>query len=381
MIYLDHNATTPAAAEVVTAMAPYWSEYYHNPSSPYPEAALARAAVEDARAAVGALLNADSHTITFTSGGTESDHWALEAGVRFWQGARRKVITSAVEHPAVTATLRRLEAEGVDVVQVPTDERGVIRLDVLSQRLDLSTAVVSVMLANNEVGTIQPIQEVARRAHAAGALVHTDAAQAVGKIPVDVRALDVDLLTVVGHKFYAPKGIGALYIRRGLDLPAGLPGGGQEGGRRSGTENVPAIVGLGEAARLAAIWLAGAGPHMQAGLRDELQARLAAAVPGLRILGGDAPRLGNTLGLLVPGLLGARVLEACTTLRAATGSACHSHEDGGSETLQAMGIPPDLARGLIRLSLGRETTAAMADQAATALIAAVRALQGGRGDS
>ncbi|MHB1956946.1 MAG: cysteine desulfurase family protein, partial [Sulfobacillus sp.] len=262
-VYLDYNATTPVAAEVVAAMAPYWTELYHNPSSPYPEAAHVRAAVEDARAATAALLCAESDTIVFTSGGTESDHWALEAGVAFWRGTRRKVIASAVEHPAVTETLLRLESQGAEVMRVPTDEHGVIRLDILDQWLDSSTAVVSVMLANNEVGTRQPVAEVARLAHAVGALVHTDAAQAVGKISVDVRALDVDLLTVAGHKFYAPKGIGALYIRRGLDLPTGLPGGGQEGGRRSGTENVPAIVGLGEAARLAAIWLAGEGPRRQ----------------------------------------------------------------------------------------------------------------------
>lgn len=373
-VYLDYNATTPVAAEVVAAMAPFWMEQYHNPSSPYPEAARVRAAVEDARAAVAALLGAESDTIVFTSGGTESDHWALEAGVAFWRGTRRKVIASAVEHPAVTETLRWLESQGVEVVQVPTDEHGIIRLDILDQCLDPSTAMVSVMLANNEVGTRQPIEEVARRAHAIGALVHTDAAQAVGKIAVDVRALDVDLLTVVGHKFYAPKGIGALYIRRGLDLPAGLPGGGQEGGRRSGTENVPAIVGLGEAARLAATWLASGGPQTQAALRDELQARLTQAIPKSRILGEGAPRLGNTLALVLPGLIGMRVLQACTTLRAATGSACHSNESGGSKTLQSMGIPPEWAQGFIRLSLGRETTAAMMDRAAMSLISTIQTM-------
>ncbi|MDA8333774.1 MAG: cysteine desulfurase family protein [Peptococcaceae bacterium] len=364
MIYLDFNATTPVAPEAVAAMSTFWSGDFYNPSAPYPEATTARAAVEDARAALAALLGSTPDTVVWTGGGTESDNWALRGWWASRPGGRRRLLISAVEHPAVAETAAALRAEGAQVAALPVDDRGVVRLDALEEALDVSTGLVSVMLANNETGTIQPVAEIARLAHAAGALVHTDAAQAVGKIEVAVGDLGVDLLTVAGHKFYGPKGIGALYIRPGLELPPLLAGGGQERGRRSGTENVPAVAGLGMAARLARTWLDSGGPDRQARLRDDLEKRLRETVPGCRIFGRSAPRLPNTLALAVPGRQGAALLAACPGIRAGTGSACHHPDDTGSPTLRAMGVAPDWARGLVRLSLGRGTTAADIEAAA-----------------
>jgi cysteine desulfurase len=227
------------------------------------------------------------------------------------------------------------------------------------------------MLANNEVGTIQPVADVARRAHAVGAWVHTDAAQAVGKIPVDVVTLGVDFLTVAGHKFYAPKGIGALYIRPGVSVSPLLTGGGQQDGRRSGTEPVPLVVGLGKAAQLAHRWLQDGGPGRQAALRDAMEANLRAASPGFTIFGAGAERLPNTVALAHPASTGSMVLAACPAIRAGTGSACHHPDDTGSPTLRAMGVAPALARGLVRLSLGRETTAEDIVVGVTALTQAI----------
>ncbi|RIV26207.1 cysteine desulfurase [Alicyclobacillaceae bacterium I2511] len=373
-VYLDYNATTPVAPEVVAVMTPYWRDRFYNPSATYPEAMTVRMAVEAARSDLATLLGTTSGALVFTGGGTESDNWALRAGLAYWQGERRRILISAVEHPAVAKTAQALRAVGAEVVTIPVNEQGVIRLDALDAVLNNQVALVSVMCANNEIGTIQPIAQVARRAHAVGALVHTDAAQAVGKIPLDVQSLDVDLLTVAGHKLYAPKGIGALFIRPGLDFPPLLTGGGQESGARSGTENTPSVVGLGMAARLAQTWLAQEGPTRQAQLRDGLENRLLAALPDCHIFGREGPRLPNTLALAVPGWPGAKLLSACPTLRAGTGSACHHPEDAGAPTLRAMGVIPDLARGLIRISLGRETTQADIETAAEALIRAAQSL-------
>jgi cysteine desulfurase len=367
-VYLDYNATTPVDPAVVAAMAPYWSEQFFNPSSGYPEAASVREAVEAARAAVAALIGAVPESVVWTSGGTESNNWALRGAWAFWAGRRTRVVISAVEHPAVAETARALAAAGAEVVRLPVDAAGVVRLDAAERLIDERTAVVSVMLANNEIGTIQPVAALARRAHAVGAWMHTDAAQAVGKIPVDVNRLGVDLLTVAGHKFYAPKGIGALYVRPGLPLPPWVAGGGQERGRRSGTEPVPLIVGLGAAARLAQAWLDGPGPARQAALRDRLEERLREGIEGIQVFGGEAPRLGNTLAWAAPGWTGAALLAACPEIRAGTGSACHGPTDTGSVTLAAMGVPPTVARGLIRLSLGRGTTASDVDRAAETLL-------------
>ncbi|WP_258110575.1 cysteine desulfurase family protein [Alicyclobacillus sp. SP_1] len=370
MIYLDYNATTPVAPEVVAAMADYWTEKFYNPSSPYPEADAVCTALETARLDLSTLLEAEPDTLVFTSGGTESNNWLLRSVTGARRQNRPRVIASAIEHPAVAQTLEALKDDGAEVVIVPVDERGLVRLDVLEEVLDERTALVSVMLANNEIGTLQPVTEIARLAHAAGAWVHTDAAQAIGKVPVHVRDLDVDFLTVVGHKFYGPKGIGALYIRRGQSLRPLLAGGGQERGRRGGTENVPAIVGLGAAARLAVAWLGSEGPARQARLRDQFEAVLRRQIPDCRVFGQDAPRVPNTSAFSLPGWTGRALLAACPTIRAATGSACHSEDETGSPTLRAMGVQEAVVRGLVRVSLGRETTPEAIGQAAAALVQA-----------
>ncbi len=373
-IYLDFNATTPVAPEVVTAMAPFWTNHFYNPSAAYPEATMVHAAVDTARAAVGRLLGADPHSIVFTSGGTESNNWVLHGAWRSRPSHRRRIILSAIEHPAVRETAAVLESLEAEIVTIPVDAHGVIRLDALTTALDERTAMVSVMLANNEIGTLQPVAEIARRAHAVGAWVHTDAAQAVGKIPVDVEYLGVDFLTVAGHKFYAPKGIGALYIRPGVGLPPLLTGGGQQDGRRSGTEPVPLIVGLGKAAQLAHAWLHHGGPGRQAALRDAMQAHLHEATPAITVFGAGAERLPNTVALAHPHCLGSTLLAACPAIRASTGSACHHPDDAGSPTLRAMGVAASLARGLVRLSFGRETTVEDLKVTVTALTQAIQQL-------
>ncbi|MCL5947246.1 MAG: cysteine desulfurase [Chloroflexi bacterium] len=372
MVYLDYNATTPVDPAVLKAMAPFWNEYFINPSSPYLEADTARAAVAEARQSLAGLLGAATDEVVFTSGGTESDNWALRGGVSSWHGQRRRLLISAFEHPAVAETAAALGAEGMEVAIIPVDQRGVIVLEALDTLLDERTAVVSVMLANNEIGTVQPVAAIVEKAHAVGALVHTDAAQAVGKIPVDVRALGVDLLTVAGHKLYAPKGIGALYIRRGVRLPPLLAGGGQEGGRRSGTENVPGIVGLGAAAGLARNWLMQGGAERQAALRDRFEEKLLREIPGIVIFGQEAARLPNTAAFAIAGWRGAELLAACPSVQAATGSACHHPDDAGSPVIRALGYPAEVARRLVRVSLGRSTGAEEVVQAAAALLAAAR---------
>lgn len=372
MIYLDYNATTPVDPAVLKAMAPFWNEHFANPSSPYPQAYAGREAVAEARQSLAGLLGTVADEVVFTSGGTESDNWALRAGVGYWHGQRHRVVISAFEHPAVAETAAALRAEGMDVAVIPVDQHGVVVLDALDSLLDERTAVVSVMLANNEIGTIQPVAAIAQKAHAVGALVHTDAAQAVGKIPVNVRALGVDLLTVAGHKLYAPKGIGALYIRRGVHLPLLLAGGGQEGGRRSGTENVPGIVGLGAAARLARDWLAHGGAERQAALRDRFEEELIREIPRIVVFGREAARLPNTAAFAIAGWRGLELLTACPSMQAATGSACHHPDDAGSPVIRALGYPAEVARGLVRVSLGRATQAEDVAQAAAAVLAAVR---------
>ncbi|PSR20625.1 MAG: cysteine desulfurase NifS [Sulfobacillus acidophilus] len=354
-IYLDFNATTPVATEVLAAMAPFWQTDFYNPSAPYPAAHRARQAVDDARVAVAHLLNVPSETIVFTSGGTESDNWVMWATWFARQLRRRRIIISAIEHPAVVASAKALVAWGAELVTIPVDAEGVIRLEALDAVLTEETALVSIMLANNEIGTIQPVAEVSKRAHAVGAWVHTDAAQAVGKIGVDASQLGVDFLTVAGHKLYAPKGIGALYIAPSVNLPPLLAGGGQEQGYRSGTESVPLVVGLGRAAQLAEAWLASGGVISQAKLRDHLEQKLREIHPQVRVFGCHAPRLPNTLAFACPDWTGSSLLARCPGILAGTGSACHTGQ-AGSPTLQAMGVPASVAQGLIRLSLGRETT-------------------------
>lgn len=369
-IYLDYNATTPIDPRVVEAMLPFLRGHYGNPSSDHVYGRRAKAAVENARGEVAALIGARPDAIVFTGCATEANNLALLGATRaLREGNRRELLYSAVEHPSVAQPMRHLAESGWSVAELPVDAAG--RVDPARAAITPQVALVSLMLANNEVGTIQPVRAVADLAHAAGALFHVDAAQAVGKIPVDVGALGCDLLTLAGHKFHAPKGVGALYVRAGTPLFAIQFGAGHEGGLRPGTENVPHIVALGEAARLAREELEAESARVRA-LRDGLHARLAAAIPGLLLNGPDLDRLPGTLNVSFPGVAGWQLLAATPGLAASTGSACHAGRDAVSGVLAAMGFDAGRAAGAVRLSLGRFSTAAEIEQAAADLIAAWR---------
>jgi cysteine desulfurase len=368
VIYLDHNATTPVAPVVREAMLPYLEREFGNPSSAHAYGATAKAAVDRARAQVAALLGCDPAAVVFCASGSEADNLAIKGAALARLGERDHLIISSIEHPAVRSACRYLERRfGFRVTVVPVDGDGLVDPDDVRRSIGPKTVLVSIMHANNEVGTVQPIAEIAAAARERGVLVHTDAAQSVGKIATDVDALGVDLLTVAGHKLYAPKGIGALFVRPGTRLDAVIHGGGHEDGLRAGTENVPYIVGLGSAAELAAQRLQnGAHAEMRA-LRDRLHAALADRVPGLALNGHPDRRLPNTLNVSFPGWDGERLLAQAPSVAAATGSACHSGRTEPSTVLTAMGLHAPRALGAVRLSLGYDNTAAEIDAAAAAL--------------
>ena len=366
-VYLDHNGTTPVAPEVAAAMWPHLTEHFGNPSSATPYGRAARAAVERAREQVAALIEARPDEITFTSGGTESNNLAIRGAAA--RAERRVAVTSVVEHPATVRPLELLEAEGWVVHRLPVDADGRASLAAFpGGPVGLGTLI----LAQNETGTLQPVPQLAEAVHRRGGVMHADAAQAVGKIPVSVAELGVDLMSIAGHKLYAPKGVGALYHRRGTRLGPLLVGAGQERGLRPGTENVAAIVGLGVAAELAVAALA-AEPVRQHALRELLWQQLAAGIPGLVRVSPARGCLPNTLMVALPDRIGTDVLEAAPTVAASTGSACHSGVHTPAATLLAMGIEPDVALGALRLTLGRGTTAEHVGLAASALIEAWRA--------
>ncbi|MDN5717787.1 MAG: cysteine desulfurase [Janibacter sp.] len=366
-VYLDHNATTPIAREVADAMWPYLTQHFGNPSSASPQGRTARAAVDRAREQVAAVIGARADEIVFTSGGTESNNLAIR-GIAATTGAR-VAVTSAVEHPATTEPLAHLRsAHGWTLHELPVDVTCQVRLDELpAGPVDLGTLI----LAHNETGAIQPMADFAERIHAAGGVVHADAAQSVGKIAVSVDDLDVDLLSIAGHKLYGPKGVGALYVRRGTAITPVIRGGGQEGGIRPGTEDVASIVGLGTAADLAARLLQTEADRQRA-LRDLLWDRLVAVIPDLVRVSPVERCLPNTLMVAVPGHLGAQLLESMSGLSASTGSACHAGTHTPSAALLAMGIEHDLALGALRLSLGRSTTREEIEHAASRVIEAIR---------
>lgn len=375
-LYLDHNATTPIEPRVLEAMLPWLREGYANPSSPHAEGARARAAIERAREQAAALLDAEPASIVFGGGGTESDNHAVFGAARLGAAAgRRELVISAVEHPAVSGPCRELERAGFTTRTAGVDDQCRVDAAEVASLVGPGSALVSVMLANNETGALQPVAAIAEAARRAGALSHTDAAQAAGKIPVSARALGVDLLSLAGHKLYAPKGVGLLCVRPGLELPNLMFGAGHEGGRRPGTENVAAIVGLGAACEIAARDVAQEGPR-QAALRDALQELLCAAIPGAHVHAAAAPRLPNTLSIAFAGTTGAAILEHLPDVAVSAGAACHG-AGGGSTVLAAMGVEPALARGTLRLSLGRGTTAADVPRAAAALTLAVARARAG----
>ncbi|MDO5500206.1 MAG: cysteine desulfurase family protein [Propionibacteriaceae bacterium] len=361
-IYLDHNATTPVAAEVAEAMWPHLTTEFGNPSSATPQGRRARAAVDRAREQVAALLGAEADEIVFTGGGTEANNIAIRGAAAV--ASTPVAVTSAIEHPATVAPLAHLrDAHGWQVHELAVDTEARVEL---GEFPDGPVGVGTLILAHNEIGTLEPVAEFAELVRAAGGVVHADAAQAVGKVPVLVDDLGVDLLSVAGHKLYAPKGVGALYVRRGTALVPVLRGAGQERGLRPGTENVAAIVGLGAAAELAGGLLEAEGVR-QAGLRELLWERLAAALPGVIRVSPRAATLPNTLMVAVPGVLGAEVLGSTPGVAASTGSACRSGVHTPSAALLAMGIAPSDALGALRLSVGRSTTGADIERAVALL--------------
>jgi cysteine desulfurase len=366
-IYLDHNATTPILPEVFEAMLPFLREHFGNPSSGHVYGQRVHKAIERAREEIAALLGCRPDEVIFTSGGTEANNLAIRGVAEV--SARRHLVTSTVEHPATAQPCAYLERHGFEVTRVPVDARGQIRESEVRPFVRGDTVLVTVMLAQNETGTLMPIAEIARLARAHGALMHTDAAQAVGKIPVRVDDLGVDLLSVAGHKLYAPQGVGALFVRRGTTLAPVVLGAGHERGLRPGTENVASIVGLGQACERARRDL-DAESARQRGLRDALWERLRAAIPGIRLNGHPTDRLPNTLNVSFPGVRGSAVLAASPEIAASTGSACHEGGETASAILLAMGMAPEVAVGAVRLSLGRLTTAAHVAEAAKALVRA-----------
>jgi cysteine desulfurase len=373
-LYLDHNASTPVPPRVREVMARALEEGFGNPSAEHAYGRRARAIVERARTRVAALVGADTDEIVFTGGGTEANNLAIRgAAAAAPGGATPLVVISVVEHPATVAPAGALGRAGAKVVTVPVDGRGRVDPDAVARAVAAGRghAVVSVMLAQNETGVIQPVAEIVRRARAAGAVVHTDAAQAVGKIDVRVGILGVDLLSIAGHKLYAPKGVGALYVRRGTKIAPLLLGAGHERGVRPGTENVAGIAGLGEACAMAREDLAVEAAR-QEGLRDRLAARLGAG--GFVVHGDGAERLPNTVNGRFPRVRGAALLARVPDLAFTTGSACHAGEERASGVLLAMGVPEADAHGAVRLSLGRGTTEADVDRAAGLLLDAARVL-------
>ena len=352
-IYLDYNATTPVDPAVLDVMLPYLRSEFGNPSSAHGLGGRAHEAVEAARAEVAALIGAAPDEIVFTSGGTEASNIAIRGAVRI-DTARGDVVTTTIEHPATEACCAFLEGEGHKVTRVAAETNGLIDAVRVAAAVDNKTALVTIIHAQNEIGTIQPIAEIAAAARRHGALVHVDAAQSVGKIAVNVDELGADLLSIAGHKLYAPKGVGVLYIRRGITLPPLLLGAGQERGRRPGTENVPYIVALGEACRIAGTILEGEAKRLS-GLSGDLFAALKREIPEIILVGDPKRRLPNTLNVLFPNASGRKVLEQCSRVMASTGSACHADSEEPSAILTALGIAHDKALGAVRLSLGRGT--------------------------
>ncbi|MHB9129692.1 MAG: cysteine desulfurase family protein [Armatimonadota bacterium] len=368
-IYLDYNASTPIAPVVRAAMLPYLAEHYGNPSSQHWAGGPARVAVERARNQVANLLGSSPSEIIFTSGGTEANNFALK-GAFFALGRRgQHIVTTQVEHPAILAPCRFLERLGSQVTYVRVDSTGLVDPEEIRRAITPETFLVSVMHANNEVGTIQPIAEISHITREHGILFHTDAAQSVGKVATRVDDLGVDMLSIAGHKLYAPKGVGALYIRKGVALEPFMHGAGHEDGRRAGTENVLLDVGLGAAAELARdlTWV----PQMQA-LRDRFWKALQAAFgEGVRLNGHLTFCLPNTLSVSFVGRVGADILARMPDVAASTGSACHAGTVELSPVLQAMGVSPDVGMGAIRFSLGRMTTWDDVESTITLLRAAV----------
>ena len=357
MIYLDNAATTRVSAEVFEAMKPYFCEQYANPSAIYSFAGSAAKAVDEARRQSAALIGAQPNEIYFTAGGSESDNWAVKAAAEASAAKGKHLITSVIEHHAVLHAFEYLEKHGFEVTYLPVDEDGIVKLDALEAAIRKDTTLISVMAANNEIGTIQPLKEIGAFAKKSGILFHTDAVQAYGHIPLDVDALNIDLMSVSGHKFHGPKGIGFLYIRKGVRLGAFIHGGAQERARRAGTHNTPGIVGLGTAAALAAAQMK-ENIEKETKLRDYLIKRVLEEIPYSRLNGHRVNRLPNNANFCFRFIEGESLLILLDQkgICASSGSACTSGSLDPSHVLLAIGLPHEIAHGSLRLTLSEETT-------------------------
>lgn len=377
-IYLDHNATTPLDPAVVDAMMGVIKGEFGNPSSSYPLGQKAKDLTEDSRKEVALLLGCKSDEVIFTSGGSESNNMVLKGIIDFSRPQENHIITSAVEHPAILNPCLYLLELGVQITILPVDGSGLVDPDDVRKAIRPETTLVSLMLANNETGTLLPIKEISTITREARVPFHTDAAQAVGKIPVSVDDLGVDFLSVAGHKLYGPKGIGALYVREGKPLTPLIHGGGQEGGRRSGTENTILGVGLGTACRVARLAVSEDYQNMKK-MRDRLQALLFDRIEGLVLNGHPLQRLPNTLNISVPKLEGAKILEGLPELAASTGAACHDRSVKLSHVLAAMSVPPEIGMGALRFTVGRSNSPEQIEEAAGLIVAQVQKMRGNRG--
>jgi len=376
-IYLDHNATTPIDPAAVDAMMPFLKEEFGNPSSGYALGVRAMEAVNRARKEVADLIGSHPGEIVFTSGGSESNNIVLKGVMDLTHPQDYHIITSAVEHPAILNPALFLMEIGVHVTFVPVDDLGRVNPDDIRKALSSQTKLISVMLANNETGTLQPIREISHIARKHGVWLHTDAAQAVGKIPVDVTDLGVDFLSVAGHKLYGPKGVGALYIKSDRSVTPLVHGAAQEEGRRAGTENVILAVGLGAACRVAAKRRQSDAERIRP-LRDRLEDLLLRGIDGLVLNGHPGERLPNTLNVSVPGLEGGKILDAVPSVMASTGAACHDRTVRLSHVLSAMHVPPEVGMGALRFTLGRGNTPDQIERAAQCIIYQVKEMRHGQ---
>jgi cysteine desulfurase len=376
MIYLDHNATTPVDPDAVAAMKPYLFEEFGNPSSSYLLGKRAKKGIDQAREAVALLLGCQAREVIFTSGGTESNNMVLKGLVDFKNLDKFHIITSAVEHPAILNPALFLMELGVQVSFLPVDRFGQVDPGDVQKAISPNTGLITVMLANNETGTLQPLKEIAKIAHEHDIPVHTDAAQAIGKMEVDLNDLRIDFLSVAGHKLYGPKGIGALYIREGQRITPLVHGAAQESGKRAGTENVILSVGLGAACSTAGKRLKHDIQHAET-LRNRLKQLLFEGIDGLVLNGHADKRLPNTLNVSVPELEGGRILEGLPTIMASTGAACHDQTVKLSHVLSAMGVPPETGMGALRFTVGRSNTLDQIDEAAELIIRRVKNMRNG----
>ncbi len=375
-IYMDYNATTPVDPRVVETMIPYLRERFHNPSSIYSGAKKVKKAVEQAREKVASLIGARPREVVFTGGGSEADNHAIKGVAFAFRDRGNHVITSAIEHHAVLHTCKFLEKIGFEVTYLPVDKYGIVDPDTLRKAIKENTILVSIMMSNNEIGTLEPIKELAEVAHSKGVLFHTDAVQAVGKIPVNVKELGVDLLSLSGHKFYGPKGVGALYIRSGVKLHPLIHGGGQERGRRAGTENVAGIVGIGVASEIAMEEMEEEERKIRP-LRDRLERELLKRIPEVVVNGHPEKRLYNTLNICVKHIEGEGMLALLDMngISASSGSACTSGSLEPSHVLLAIGLPHEIAHGSLRFSLGKYNTIEDVDRVVEVLPSIVERLR------